>query len=93
MVLAVASSGRHGIYGLGRRTNLRPGSACCKHSVWHRTLAEARGWGVGKGMGGRAGGRGCAWRWDALRSHGAGDARAEVGNGLGGEGTSGTRRE
>ena len=55
MVLAVASSGRNGMYGLGRRTNLRPGSACCKHSVRHRALAEARGWGEGKGMGGRAG--------------------------------------
>ncbi len=35
-------------------------------------------------MGGRAGGRACAWRRDALRSRGAGDARAEVqGGGLG----------
>jgi hypothetical protein len=49
MVLAVASSGRHGRYGLGRRTNLRTGSACCKRSVRHRALAEARGssWGEG----------------------------------------------
>jgi hypothetical protein len=32
-------------------------------------------------MGGRAGGRGCAWRRDALRSHGAGDAHAAAGRG------------
>jgi hypothetical protein len=47
MGLAVASPSLHGRYGLGRRTNLRTCSACCKHSVRHRALAEARGWGEG----------------------------------------------